>query len=98
MVTKFDNLNIREKECYLFVGWDIDCILRRGDSPYVKVNLRRIGLREKLNKLYISEERHEIIDLRPIRDSGKNTYEWWKMVYEVVDKKKFFLARIKIGF
>ncbi len=87
-----------KKECYLFVGWDIDCLLRTGDSPYVKVNLRRIGLREKANKLYISKEMHEVIDLRPIKDSGKNNFEWWKMVYEVVDKKKFFLARIKIGF
>lgn len=87
-----------KKECYLFVGWDLDCILRKGDSPYVKVNLRRIGLRDKPNKLYISKEMHEVIDLRLIQDSGKNNFEWWKMVYEVVDKKKFFLARIKLGF
>lgn len=87
-----------EKVCYLFVGWDIDCLLRKGSSPYAKVNLRRIGLREKANKLYISKEMHEIIDLRPIKDSGKNNFEWWKMIYEVVDKKKFFLSRIKIGF
>ena len=86
-----------KKECYLFVGWDLDCRLRHGDSPYVKVNLRRIGIREKLNKLKV-EDWHEIIDLRPIRDSGKNSFEWWKMVYEVIDKKKFFLARIKLGF
>ena len=97
MEMKFDDIRIQRKECYLFVGWDLDCILRSGASPYVKVNLRRIGLREKLNKLKV-EDWHEIIDLRPIRDSGKNNFEWWKMVYEVVDKKKFFLARIKIGF
>ena len=98
MAMKFDETSNNKKESYLFVGWDLDCILRHGDSPYIKVNLRRIGLREKLNKLYVSEDQHEIIDLRPIRDSGKNSYEWWKMVYEVIDKKKFFLARIKLGF
>jgi hypothetical protein len=97
MATKFDNIPIKEKECYLFVGWNLDCILRSGESPYVKVNLRRFGLREKPNKLKV-EDWHEIIDLRPIRDLGKYDYEWWKSVYEVVDKKKFFLARIRLGF
>jgi hypothetical protein len=81
-----------EKKCYLLVSWDLDSILRSGKSPYVKVNLRRNGLKETPIRINISDY-HEVIDLRI-----SNPKTFWKMIYEVVDKQKFFLARIKLGF
>lgn len=95
--------NPQEKRCFLIVGWDIHLLLRSGNSPYSKVNLRRIGLKETPIKFAISNyhevisEFYEIIDLR-IRQPENSKLEWWKTVYEVTDKQKFMLARIRLGF
>jgi hypothetical protein len=95
--------NPPEKRCFLIVGWDIHLILRSGKSPYTKVNLRRIGLKETPIKFAISNyhevisECYETIDLR-IYYPEDSKFEWWKTVYEVTDKQKFMLTRIRLGF
>lgn len=95
--------NPQEKRCFLIVGWDLHVFLRNGESPYIKVNLRRIGLKETPIRFAISNyhevisECYETIDLR-IHQPEESKFEWWKTVYEVTDKQKFMLARIRLGF
>lgn len=95
--------NPPEKRCFLIVGWDLHRLLISGKSPYTKVNLRRIGLKETQIKFSISRyhekisEHHEIIDLR-IRQREDFNFDWWNTVYEVANKQKFMLARIRLGF
>lgn len=95
--------NPPEKRCFLIVGWDLHLLLRSGKSPYIRVNLRRIGLKETPIKFTISQyhekisEYHEIIDLR-IRLPENSHFEWWNTIYEITNKQKFMLARIRLGF
>jgi len=70
--------------------------LRRGESPYPAVNLRRHGLRcvsaEYFDTL-ISYEETKYISCPSSVDS-----EFFNEFCEVIDMRKFLLSRIKIGF
>lgn len=93
---------------YVVVDWQLHTMLNVGSSPYPRVNLRKKGLKDikcrrfkKVLKHSISNKWLEIIDLRvakfdPI--TNQTRFEWWHDFYEVVDKKKFFLTRVKLGF
>jgi hypothetical protein len=93
---------------YIRVGWDIDQKITKGSSPYLAVNLRKRGLKsikckthKKVLKYSTTNQWIEIIDLRIESFDllyGKITIEWWENFYEVVDKKKFFIARLELGF
>ncbi len=99
-----------ENTTLLVVGWNVDGIIANLNlSTYVAVSLRKIGLKS-LNfrsrkfrfksDLIVSylKQRNEIIDLRSITDKNDPNYEYWFNIYEIINKPKFFLARIKFGF
>ncbi len=104
------NLKDPENTTLLVVGWNIDrIILNLKTSPYPAVSLRKIGLKSlnfrKRKPKFKSDiavsylkQRNEVLDLRVTTDKNDPLYEWWYTVYEITDKPKFFLARIKLGF
>jgi hypothetical protein len=94
----------------LIVGWNIHRIISNLKiSPYPAVCLRKIGLKHikfrnrkpqfksDITVSYL-KQRNEVLDLRVTTDKNDPLYEWWYDVYEITDKPKFFLARIKLGF
>jgi hypothetical protein len=93
---------------YIVVDWVIDQKLTTGSSVYSRVNLRKKGVKpikcrrfKKMLKHSTTNQWLEIIDIRiakfdPI--TNQNRFEWWQDFYEVIDKKKFFLARVQLGF
>lgn len=92
---------------YVLVDWVINQKLNIGSSIYPRVNLRKKGLKpikcrrfKKMLKHSTTNQWLEIIDIRiprfdPI--TNQNRFEWWHDFYEVIDKKKFFLARVQLG-
>lgn len=92
---------------YIIVDWEIDKKIITGSSPYLRVNLRKKGLKpikckrfKKVLKHSITNKWLEMIDLRvPKYDSflNINRFDYWQDFYEVVDKKKFFLAKVQLG-
>lgn len=89
-----------ERPIYLLTSWDQNALLRSGTSKYPKVNLRRNGLSVCYDlptnlRIAFYVENIELIDIRseslPI-ESG-----FWCINHKVIDKKKFFLARIRLG-
>jgi len=89
-----------ERPIYLLTSWDQNALLRSGTSKYPKVNLRRNGLSVCYDlptnlRIDFYVENIELIDIRlgslPI-ESG-----FWCIHHRVIDKKKFFLARIRLG-
>lgn len=89
-----------ELPIYLLTTWDQDALLRSGTSKYPKVNLRRNGLSICYNvptncSIDFYAENIEIIDLR--LGSRVITSGFWCINHKVIDKKKFFLARIRLG-
>lgn len=93
---------------YIRIGWKLETMIIKGSSPYNRVNLRKKGLKpikckkfKKMLKHSKTNQWMEIIDLRvgnydPHKDMFN--FEWWDDFYEVIDKKKFFLARVQLGF
>lgn len=100
--------NPRPLKTYIVVDWVIDQKLTTGSSVYSRVNLRKKGVKpikcrrfKKMLKHSTTNQWLEIIDIRiakfdPI--TNQNRFEWWQDFYEVIDKKKFFLARVQLGF
>ena len=96
-----------DKPLYIRVCWKREKILNNGDSCYPAVNLRKNGLaypkkktvlvhsNMKVNVINIksSSQNFDYIDIR----TAPNPIHYWSVVYEVIDKKKFMLARIKLG-
>lgn len=88
---------MEEFPMYVLSGWAKDKILKSGDSRYPKVNLRRNGLENIFNLPDdVTKENATIIDMRPSK-LADITFSWWSTVYAVRDKKKFMLARLKLG-
>ena len=88
---------MEEFPMYVLSGWDEDKILKSGDSRYPKVNLRRNGLENIFNLPDdVTKENATIIDMRPSK-LADITFSWWSTAYAVRDKKKFMLARLKLG-
>ena len=87
-----------DKTLFIVVEWDQLQNIKIGKSPYPAVNLRRCGLKmthygykhfHPLNSEDILPD-FELLDLRV-------SEAWFESVLEVIDKKKFMLARIKYG-
>jgi hypothetical protein len=90
-----------ENKSYLIVDWDLsNNIYKSGESPYNAVNLRKIGLKQLIRKktericLYTLKKNNELIDLRKVTEIPNYYWE----IFEIIDKQKFFLARIRLGF
>lgn len=76
---------------YVLVDWEQSKILSQGKSIYPAVNLRRNGLKVTNNIIGFDCEDYDLIYLTGFMA------EWWITNYEVIDKPKFMLARIKLG-
>lgn len=99
--------DIPDKPLYIRVCWKREKILNEGDSCYPAVNLRRNGLalpkkktvvfagNMKIKVIHIksSSQNFDYIDIRSV----PNPIHYWSVLFEVIDKKKFMLARIKFG-
>lgn len=85
---------MENQRSFIVVDWDrYSQLLQSGDSPYGAVNLRKLGLK-KTRLTYpdvVFCGLHIMADLRERNN-------WYEHIFEVIDKKKLMLARIKFGF
>lgn len=102
--------DIPDKPLYIRLCYSREAILNNGNSVYPAVNLRKNGLKCPKNKTILdggivckiseicsSNKEYDYLDLRSHKSLRLIHSLSFSMIYEVIDKKKFMLARIKFG-
>jgi len=85
-----------ENRSFILVDYIQQSILLTGSSPYPAVNLRRSGLKRTNFGFLSFYGPQKFIDSKNLLDLRVEDM-WSNYFFEIVDKKKFMLAKIKHG-
>jgi hypothetical protein len=85
-----------ENRSFILVDYIQQSFLLTGSSPYPAVNLRRSGLKRTNLGMMHFRGLEKIINPKNLLDLRVEN-DWSEYFFEIVDKKKFMLAKIKHG-
>jgi hypothetical protein len=85
-----------ENRSFILVDYIQQSFLLTGSSPYPAVNLRRSGLKRTSFGMMNFYGLERVLDPKNLLDLRVEN-DWSEYLFEIVDKKKFMLAKIKHG-